>query len=128
MVLPSPVSRDVGEFLSSDAGAAMFSGSWGLFGLVVTMLLFNTVFGEELLFRGVLLPRMNGAFGERDWIANGLLFAAYHLHEPWVIPTTLLDTFFIVYPSKRYRSASMGIVIHSAQTVLITVMVLTLVV
>ena len=30
----------------------------------VTMFVFNTVLGEELLFRGVLLPRMNGAFGE----------------------------------------------------------------
>ena len=28
---------------------------------------FNTVLGEELLFRGFLLPRMNGAFGRRDW-------------------------------------------------------------
>ena len=128
MILPSPVSRDVGEFLSTDAGAAMFSGSWALFGLVVTMLVFNTVLGEELLFRGVLLPRMNGAFGERDWIANGVLFAAYHLHEPWVIPTSLLDILFIAYPSKRYRSASMGIVIHSAQTVVVGLLVLTLVV
>jgi membrane protease YdiL (CAAX protease family) len=127
LVLPSPVSRDVGEFVASDAGAAMFSGSWSLFGLVVTMALFNTVLGEEFLFRGLLLPRMNGAFGDRDWIVNGLLFAAYHLHEPWVIPTTLMDTLLIGYPSKRYRSAWMGIVIHSAQSVVITLLVITLV-
>jgi membrane protease YdiL (CAAX protease family) len=36
--------------------------------------LFNTVLGEELLFRG-LLPRIQGAFGLWDWVANGLLFA-----------------------------------------------------
>jgi hypothetical protein len=23
---------------------------------------------------------MNGAFGRGDWVANGVLFAAYHLH------------------------------------------------
>ena len=80
---------------------------------------FNTVLGEELLFRGVLLPRMHGAFGDRDWVANGVLFAAYHLHKPWVIPATLLDMFLIAYPAKRYRSAWIGIVVHSAQTVLI---------
>jgi hypothetical protein len=28
---------------------------------------FNTVLGEEL-FRGFLLPRMNGAFGRGDWL------------------------------------------------------------
>ena len=128
LVLPSPVSRDIGEFFASDHAATMFSGSWALFGLVVTMALFNTVLGEELLFRGVLLPRMQDAFGDRDWIVNGVLFAAYHLHEPWVIPTSLMDAFLIAYPSKRYRSAWMGIAIHSAQSVVITLLVLTLVV
>jgi membrane protease YdiL (CAAX protease family) len=56
--------------LSSDAGEALFHGSWGLFALCVTMFVFNTVLGEELLFRGILLPRMEGAFGKRDWVAT----------------------------------------------------------
>ena len=38
---------------------------------------------------------MNGAFGRGDWIANGILLAAYHLNVPWTIPVNLLDTFFI---------------------------------
>ena len=122
------LSRDFGEFLSSDAGEAMFHGSWGWFGLVLTMFVFNTVLGEELLFRGVLLPRMHGAFGDRDWAANGVLFATYHLHVPWVIPAQLLDTLFIAYPAKRYRSAWIGIVVHSAQSVVFALLVLTLVV
>jgi hypothetical protein len=25
-------------------------------------------------------PHQNGVFGRHDWLANGLLFAAYHLH------------------------------------------------
>ena len=128
LVIPSPANRDLGKFLSSHAGEAMFSGAWGLYGLVLTLLVFNTVLGEELLFRGVLLPRMHGAFGDRDWVANGVLFAAYHLHEPWVIPTTLLDTLFIAYPTKRYRSAWIGIAVHSGQSVLIAALVLMLVV
>ena len=128
LVIPSPANRDLGKFLSSHAGEAMFSGAWGLYGLVLTLLVFNTVLGEELLFRGVLLPRMHGAFGDRDWVANGVLFAAYHLHEPWVIPTTLLDTLFIAYPTKRYQSAWIGVAVHSGQSVLIAALVLTLVV
>jgi membrane protease YdiL (CAAX protease family) len=94
----------------------------------MTLLIFNTVLGEELLFRGLLLPRMNGAFGHRDWVVNGVLFAAYHLHVPWVIPAGLLDTLFLAYPTKRYRSAWIGIVVHSAQTVVFAVLLLTLVV
>jgi uncharacterized protein len=128
VALPAPISRNFGEFLSSDAGQSMFDGSWGWFGLFITMGIFNTVLGEELLFRGVLLPRMRGAFGERDWVANGVLFATYHLHIPWVIPTGLLDTFLLSYPAKRYQSTWISIAAHSAQTVVLSLLVLTLVI
>ena len=105
----------------------LLAGSWGWFALLAAMFVFNTVLGEELLFRGFLLPRMNGVFGRRDWLANGVLFAVYHLHVPWVIPAGLLDTFIIAYPSKRYRSALIGIAVHSAQSVFFLVLVLSLV-
>ena len=123
-----PLSRDLGQFLSSDVGKAMFDGSWGWFALTVTMFVFNSVVGEELLFRGVLLPRMQGAFGDRDWVANGLLFATYHLHTPWVIVPSFLDMFFIALPVKRHRSALLGMAAHSAQTVMFTVLLLTIVI
>jgi len=125
--IPHPLGRDFGAFLASHAGKTMFHGSWGWFALVLTMALFNTVLGEELLFRGVLLPRMHGAFGERDWVANGVLFAGYHIHLPWMIPVTLLDTFILAYPAKRYRSAWVSIATHSAQSVFFAVLVLMLV-
>jgi membrane protease YdiL (CAAX protease family) len=123
----APASRELGLFLGSDAGQAFFDGSWIWFGLVVLGVIFNTVLGEELLFRGLLLPRMNGAFGKADWVVNGLLFGGYHLHVPWVIPTALVDALVLAYPSKRYRSAWIGIAVHSAQSVFILAMVLGLV-
>jgi len=126
--IPHPANRDLGRFLASDAGKAMFHGAWGWFAIAIAMLVFNTVLGEELLFRGVLLPRMRGVFGERDWVANGVLFAAYHVHLPWMMPVTLVDTFLLAYPTKRYRSAWMGIAVHSTQTVAFSLLLLTLVV
>jgi membrane protease YdiL (CAAX protease family) len=127
--ISAPLNRNFGEFLSSDVGKAMFDGSWGWFALTVTMFVFNTVLGEELLFRGVLLPRMNDAFGDKDWLANGVLHATYHWHVPWVIPASLLmDPFLVAYPAKRYRSSLISIAVHSAQTVMFTVLVLSLVV
>jgi uncharacterized protein len=123
-----PENRDFATLLESDAGKAFLDGAWGWYGLIVVFFLFNTALGEELLFRGFLLPRMNGAFGRGDWVANGLLFAGYHLHVPWVIPAGLLDTFILAYPSKRYRSAWIGIAVHSAQSVVLAILVFTLVV
>jgi len=126
--LPTPATRDFSIFLSSDGGQSFLSGNWGWFTLLVVEFALNTMLGEELLFRGLLLPRMRGAFGRWDWVANGFLFAAYHMHVPWVIPQTLLvDTFVLAGASRRYRSALIGIIVHSAQSVYFTVLVLALV-
>ena len=126
--LPSPDDRDLGTFLASTGGQEWLSGNWGWFAAIVTMFVFNTVLGEELLFRGLLLPRMNGAFGRWDWVANGVLFGLYHLHVPWAMPKSVLGgAFLYAYPSKRYRSALVGIAVHSVETVVFTALVLALV-
>ena len=127
LALPGPSARDFADFLESDSGEAFFSGAWGWYAMVVLLVVFNTVLGEELLFRGLLLPRMQTVFGRRDFVANGVLFAAYHLHTPWVIPTTLIDIFALSYPSRRFQSAWMGIVVHSVQSVLVLGVILALV-
>jgi len=125
--IPVPADRDLGLLLRSDAGQDFFSGNWTWFALLVTMWVFNTVLGEELLFRGLLLPRMQRACGRWDWVVNGLLFTAYHLHVPWAMPKVLLDTLIVVYPSRRYRSAVLGIAAHSVQSVVFAILVLILV-
>ncbi len=125
--IPAPVERDQALFLQSAAGQEFFSGNWPWFAVIVTMMVFNTVLGEELLFRGLLLPRMKDACGRWDWLANGVLFGVYHLHIPWSIPANLLDTFFISLPASRCRSALIGIFVHSVQTVVFTALLLALV-
>jgi membrane protease YdiL (CAAX protease family) len=127
-VVPAPEDRNFATLLESDAGKAFLDGAFGWYGLILVMFVFNTVLGEELLFRGYLLPRMNGAFGRGDWVANGVLFAGYHLHVPWAIPGTLLEMFTTAYPTKRYRSAWIGIAVHSAQSVFLAIFIFTLVV
>jgi len=125
--IPSPISRDQAAFFGSSQGQAWMSGNWGWFAILVVLFLFNTVLGEELLFRGLMLPRM-ARFGRADWIVNGVLFACYHLHEPWVIPQTILvDTFAESGLSRRYRSAVIGIAVHSTQTLFFMIVGLTLV-
>ena len=125
--IPGPSVRDFADFLDSDRGEDFFSGAWGWFAVVVVLAVFNTVLGEELLFRGLLLPRMKGAFGRYDWVGNGVLSAVYHLHQPWTIPASLLDIFALAYPSRRFQSAWMGIIVHSVQSVILIIVVLSLV-
>jgi hypothetical protein len=40
----------------------------------------------------------------------------------------LVDTFALAYPTKRYRSAWIGIAVHSAQSIFLAAIVLSLVV
>lgn len=126
MPLPTPSNRDLSLFLESSAGQSFLSDNWVWPAVIVTMSLFNTALGEELLFRDLLLPRMSCAFGRWDWAINGVLFAIYHLHVPWVIPQALLGMFSLAYPSGRYHSAWIGIPVHSTQTVVISALVLAL--
>jgi uncharacterized protein len=123
----APENRVLATLVGSDAGQTFLDGAWGWYGLLLAMFLFNTVLGEELLFRGYLLPRMNGAFGRGDWVVNGLLFTVYHLHVPWVMPGTLVESFLLAYPTKRYRSAWIGIAVHSAQSVFFAIALLLIV-
>jgi membrane protease YdiL (CAAX protease family) len=123
-----PENRDFAAFVDSTAGKNFLHGAWGWFAVILVMELFNTVLGEELLFRGLLLPRMKRAFGRGDWAANGVLFAAYHVHMPWLMPWTLVfDTFAISYPSRRWQSAWIGIAVHSSQLVFFALILFTLV-
>jgi membrane protease YdiL (CAAX protease family) len=59
-----------------------------LFYFVIT-LVFN-ILGEEIYYRGYLLPRMRGAFGQWDWVANGVLFTLKHVYQRWLYPGILV--------------------------------------
>jgi len=114
-----------GALLESPEIQAQLVGAWWFLGLFLIMGVFNTVLGEEFLFRGVLLPKMNGRFGKWDWVANGVLMGTYHWHQPWMIPTGIIaGVFFFALPAKRFRSTWMAIIAHSVQTVFFLVLIL----
>ena len=76
-LLAEPKGYDMSSMLTPELRPQM-GVTWSLLGLFFVNALFNTILGEELLFRGLLLPKMEGVFGKWDWIANGL----WKLPEP----------------------------------------------
>jgi uncharacterized protein len=92
-----------------------FQGQWWILGLALTSVLFNYLLGEELLFRGVLLPRMAGVFGRWDWVANTVLFGLYHVHKIWFWPSMITSSFGMAWATKRYRSLWMGVIVHGIE-------------
>jgi len=106
---------------------AQWVGAWNWLGLTFALALFNTFLGEEFIFRGVLLPKMEGVFGRWDWVANGVLFSFYHLHQPWGILATLPADLIFAYSGKRFHSNWFPIILHSGQSVFFLVLILGLV-
>jgi len=106
---------------------SMWLGAWDMLGLFLVLALFNTFLGEELIFRGVLLPKMEGVFGKWDWVANGILFSLYHLHQPWGILATIPGDLLFAYSGKRFHSNWFPIILHSGQSIFVLFMILGLV-
>jgi uncharacterized protein len=113
--------------LFTPALRAQWVGDWYLLGLFLVTALFNTFLGEEFLFHGVLLPKMAGVFGKWDWVANGVLFCLYHLHQPWGMLATLPGDLLLAYSGKRFQSNWFPIILHSGQSVYFLVLILGLV-
>jgi membrane protease YdiL (CAAX protease family) len=106
---------------------AQWVGAWDLLGLFIMLSLFTNFLGEEFLFRGVLLPKMEGVFGKWDWAANGALFGFYHLHMPWSILSNIFFGWIVAFAGKRFHSNWFPIILHNGQLVFFTVLILGLV-
>jgi membrane protease YdiL (CAAX protease family) len=117
-----PEGSELVEFLRSPEAMSKMVGAWWLLGLFLVMGFFN-ILGEEFLFRGVLLPRMQGVFGKWDWVANGVLGTLYHTHMPWSwLGTTGISWIFLyALPAKYLRSTWVSVIAHGSMVVLETV-------
>lgn len=112
-------TMEIGELATEE-----FIGAWWIVGLALISSIFNYFLGEELLFRGVLLPKMNGVFGKYDWVVNNLLFALYHLHKPVFIIAFMIDGLSMTFLSKRFKSNWFAIFIHGFEGIVLMVLVL----
>lgn len=120
-----PPGYSLGAMFESQEILQRLVGAWWFLALFVIEAIFNTILGEEFLFRGVLQPKMEGVFGKWSWLANGVLHGFYHVHQPWGIPGAVISCAFLyAFPSWRFRSTWMGIIVHSGQSVYIAFLIL----
>ena len=71
------------------------------------------ILGEEFVWRGVLLPRMEARFGNLAWILNaalwGIFHAAFGIGNALVLLPTLL---FVPLVAQRRRSTWLAVLMH----------------
>jgi len=124
--LAEPEGYDMSALFAPEL-RSIWIGTWDLLGLFLVLSLFNTFLGEEFIFRGVLLPKMEGVFGKWDWVANAILFSFYHLHQPWSILATLPADLIFAYSGKGFHSNWFPIILHSGQSIFMLFLILRLV-
>jgi hypothetical protein len=91
----------------------LWVGAWYLLVLWGFQFVGNYLLGEEFFWRSVMLPKMDAAFGKWDWLANAILFGTAHWGKPWHIPSGIVTGIIYAYPSRRFRSAWFGLILHS---------------
>jgi membrane protease YdiL (CAAX protease family) len=75
------------------------------------MLFFNIV-GEELWWRGYVLPRQELAFGKWTWLLHGLLWTFFHSFKWWDLLALLPVCLIISIVAQRSRNIWIGLIAH----------------
>lgn len=77
-------------------------------------LFISNILGEELCWRGYVLPRQEARFGRAAWLPNGILWCLFHWSVGWAIMVTLLPiTLLLPWIVQRRRNTWVGIIIHA---------------
>ena len=89
-------------------------GNWWVLVTVFLLLVVN-IFGEELWWRGYILPRQELSHGKGAWIAHGLLWTLFHVvFYPWVLLSYLPVCLTISFIAQRLKNTWPGIILHFA--------------
>ncbi len=71
------------------------------------------IFGEEFMWRGLLLPRMEKQESERAWIWNALFWLGFHAAFGTDLMIVMLPVIFVVpYVAWKRKSTTPGLIIH----------------
>jgi membrane protease YdiL (CAAX protease family) len=100
-----------GAFAVYDAAFGGLEGKWHILFLYLLLFFFN-IAGEELWWRGYLLPRQEATLGRRAWLIHGLLWWGFHAFKWWDLLPLLPATLLISYVAQRTQNTTPGLISH----------------
>jgi membrane protease YdiL (CAAX protease family) len=72
------------------------------------------IMGEEILWRGVILPRQEVTFGHYAWFINGCFWSIFHIAFGWQLFLTMLPILFILpFIVQKTENSWTGVIIHA---------------
>jgi membrane protease YdiL (CAAX protease family) len=121
---PPDRGLDGAASLSADRLFGMpLKGQWWIVGVYLLGWFLN-VFGEELFYRGWMLPRQEVAVGKYAWLVNGTVFAFQHMLQPWNVLAIWPGALFMAWAVQRRRNTWMGILQHGLMNLSLFVFVI----
>jgi membrane protease YdiL (CAAX protease family) len=71
------------------------------------------ILGEEFIWRGVMLPRQELAFGKFTWLIHGFGWGLFHTAFGWKLLITLIPLIFIQsYVVQKTKNSWTGVILH----------------
>ena len=86
-------------------------GQWG-YAIGYFVGWFFNIFGEELLWRGYLLPRQQLQYGKWTWLIHGLLWTGWHFFWKWNLLSILPIALAIPFVAQKTGNSWIEIIAH----------------
>lgn len=77
--------------------------------------LFVSIVGEELWWRGYVLPHQELSFGRHTWLIHGLLWTGFHASKWWDLISLLPLCLGLSYLVSRLENNTPGPAMHTLQ-------------
>jgi len=108
-------TKAFGDSMNAGFPEIALSGRWDVLLWFVFSLAVLNVGGEELWWRGIILPRQEVVFGRWAWAVNGILWNLFHIARYDTLGSMVIffpATLSIAYVTQRTRNTWSGIVVH----------------
>ena len=109
-MVPNIINPMVENSIEELAGGAV-KGNWTLVWVSFVTLFFN-IFGEELWWRGYLLPRQELVHGSSTWIIHGVLWTMFHAFKYWELAAILPASLALSFVAYKRKNTWPGIFTH----------------
>ena len=83
----------------------------------------TNILGEELLFRGIILPRQIKKYGKFGWIYHGLLWGSWHFFAKWNLVFVFPLAFAFSYTIYKRKNLWITIFVHGLMNFISVLMV-----
>ena len=114
---------DTALAMGNDFWGVPLRGNWWVFGVQLIVLFFN-IFGEELWWRGYVLPRQELAHRKWAWVVHGILWLLFHVHQRWNWIGMLPGALLIPFVASKLKNTTPAIIAHWANNGLLLVVII----